>query len=519
MRLLTTAATLAALVLANVASAEPSLWLSDLFSDHAVLQRDQPIRVWGRCQPGGKVELSLADEKATATADESGKWQAELAARPAGGPYTLKVASGDEEVVAQDVLIGDVWVCSGQSNMQWRLDQSRDAELAIAAADEPMLRLMRIDTIGSQDPTEQIDTQWRVSSPKEAGSFSGVGYFFGRQLQEALGVPIGLIDNSWGGSACEAWVPPAALADEAMYGPLRKRWSEIEANSDEASLRRDYAEKLTQWREQREKALAEGRSAPGRPWINAPLFGNQRPGNLFAARVEPIRDFPITGVIWYQGESNAGRAYQYRELFPTMIGAWRDAWGQADLPFYWVQLADFKPEKPAPAPSDWAELREAQTMTLDRLENVGQALAIDLGEANDIHPKNKQSVASRLARLALADVYGSKMPARSPRLEECEFADDAAQLTLTDCEGGLRTFDGVPPQGFAIAGSDQQFHWADAKITGKNTVRLSSAEVREPVAVRYAWADNPRVNLYNSAWLPVTPFRTDDWPGVTAEQR
>ncbi len=513
------AAVLAACISIDVAYAESSLWLPELFRDHAVLQRDQPILIWGHCSPGGKVELTLGDQRREATADDSGKWKAEFPARPAGGPFELRVASGDDVVEAEDILIGDVWVCSGQSNMQWTLNQSKDGELAVAAADDPMLRLMRIETIGSQEPIERTDAKWRVSSPAEAASFSAVGYYFGRQLQDTLGVPIGLIDNSWGGSACEAWTPPSALTDEEVYGPLLERWTKTEADSDEESLRRDYAEKLTKWQAAVDEARAEGRPEPRRPWIDHPLFGNQRPGNLFAARVEPIKDFPVSGVIWYQGESNAGRAYQYRDLFPTMIGAWREAWGQPELPFYWVQLADFKAEQPKPAASDWAELREAQTMTLDRLENVGQAVAIDVGEANDIHPRDKQSVGARLARHALADVYGRKIASDSPRLVDCKFAEGAAEVKLADCAGGLRTFDGGAPKGFAIAGADKVFHWADAKIAGKDTVRVSSPEVPEPVAVRYAWGDNPTVNLYNSALLPVTPFRTDDWAGVTKDAK
>jgi sialate O-acetylesterase len=253
--------------------------------------------------------------------------------------------------------------------------------------------------------------------------------------------------------------------------------------------------------------------------------GNHRPANLYHARLEPVMPYAIRGVIWYQGESNAGRAYQYREMFPLMISSWREDWKQGDFPFYWVQLADFMAEQQEPGDSAWAELREAQTMTQDKLPNTGQAVIIDLGESSDIHPKQKLEVGRRLARLALARDYGKNVEHKSPRYESMTKQDGKIMLKFKDVGGGLRTVDGDDPKdksiarGFAIAGEDKKWHWAVAKITGKDQVEVSSKEVAKPVAARYAWADNPVCNLYSESLLPVTPFRTDDWDGVTAKAR
>ncbi|MEO0530641.1 MAG: sialate O-acetylesterase, partial [Planctomycetota bacterium] len=342
---------------------------------------------------------------------------------------------------------------------------------------------------------------------------------FGTQLQETLNVPIGLIRNAWGGSACDAWVPLDRLEGDELYGLSLARWKKAEAEFDEAALRADHQAKLDAFYAARDAAYAAGDALPARPWVANKLFHQHRPANLFNARVLPLVPFAIKGVIWYQGESNASRAYQYREMFPLMIQSWREVWGQGDFPFYWVQLADFKAEADGPESSPWAELREAQTMTLDRLPNVGEAVTIDIGEANDIHPRNKRDVGLRLARLALAKTYGKSLKAESPRFDSMDIADGVATVSFSGVGQGLKTYDGVAPTGFTIAGEDRVFHPATAEIVDKNRIAVSSPAVTEPAAVRYAWAWNPVVNLYDSAWLPVTPFRTDDWPGVTINAR
>jgi sialate O-acetylesterase len=346
-----------------------------------------------------------------------------------------------------------------------------------------------------------------------------VGYHFGRLLNQTLHVPIGLIDDAWGGSACEAWVRRDLLAADEAYKPLIERWEKIERDAPEAKAA--YAAKLAEWKSAVEKAQTEGKKPPARPQDPANLLsGNARPGNIYNGVLKPTIGYGIRGVIWYQGESNAGRAYQYRDLFPLMIKSWRDEWGIGDFSFYWVQLADFMAEKAEPAESSWAELREAQTMTLGKLPNTGEAVIIDLGEAKDIHPRNKRDVAKRLARWALARDYGFDVPFRSPTYKSMEAKGNKVILTFDHIgKSGLKTFDVAEARGFTVAGSDRKFVRAEARVVGENKVEVWSDQVSEPVAVRYAWADNPVCNLYSRDGLPATPFRTDDWPGMTADAK
>ncbi len=509
-----------AAVAATAATAEVKLPF--LFTHHMVLQRDQPAPVWGKGAPGEMVTVRFGNQEHQATADDAGKWRVTLDPLSLGKPRELTVTGSEsgEPVVVRDVLVGDVWICSGQSNMEWPVENSKDGDLDLTAANRRRIRLLHVNQMGSQEPLEDVDQAWRVANRESVKSFSAVGYYFGVQLQESLNVPIGLIRNAWGGSSAEAWAPLDELQDAEMYGPLLERWKKVESENDEAALRAEYATKLDEFYQQRDAAYAAGQPVGRAPWIDNSLFHQHRPANLYNARVLPLVPFAIKGVIWYQGESNAGRAYQYRDLFPRMITSWRKAWGQGDFPFYWVQLADFTPETAGPVKgSDWAELREAQTMTIGAVPNAGEAVIIDIGEANDIHPRNKREVGLRLARLALAETYGKKIKAASPRYESLSIDGDKATVTIADVGGGLKTFDGVAPRGFTIAGEDQVFHAATAEIVDKSKVVVHSDDVQDPVAVRYGWANNPVVNVFDSAWLPLTPFRTDDWPGVTAEAR
>ncbi|QDT69407.1 hypothetical protein MalM25_23440 [Planctomycetes bacterium MalM25] len=498
--------------------ASAAVRLPYVFTHHMVLQRDMPAPIWGTAEPGEKVTVRFDGQEHAATADASGNWRVTLDPLSPGAPRELVITSDRAEgpVVVEEVLVGDVWICSGQSNMQWALRNAKDSDLTTLTADRPEIRLLKVNQLGSPTPLDDIDQPWELCTPESVQDFSAVGYHFGVQLQESLGVPIGLIRNAWGGSACEAWTPRERLTENELFKPYLDQWRKTESQHDEAALRAEYAERLAKFYENRAVAYAARESLPRVPGLKNPLFQQHRPANLYNARVAPIAPFAIKGVIWYQGESNAGRAYAYRDLFPMMIQSWRDHWAQGDFPFYWVQLADFKKERRLGSEdSEWAELREAQTMTRDRLPNVGEAVIIDLGEANDIHPRNKRDVGLRLARLALAETYGLKIKGRSARFDRVEFADGKAVVSFRDVGGGLKTFDGVAPAGFALAGEDRVFHPAVAKVVDKAGVELSSSEVPVPVAVRYAWAFNPVVNLYDSAWLPVTPFRTDDWPGVT----
>jgi sialate O-acetylesterase len=494
--------------------------LPAIFSDHAVLQRDMPVPVWGWAEPGEEVTVSIAGQSHTATADDKGKWHVTLSALQLGEPLQL-IVEGKNRVERNDILVGEVWLCSGQSNMEWAVANSTNADLEIPVADHPRIRLVRVKGEGSQTTVEDFDGRWEPCSPQTVQGFSAVGYFFGRELQQHLDVPIGLIDNSWGGSACEAWIRRDRLEGKPIYEALMEKWNKIVSEADVAKMKADFDKNMADWEAKAAAARAAGEPEPGgRPWWPGdPRTGNQRPANLYHARLGPVLGYAIRGAIWYQGETNAGRAYQYREMFPLMIESWREDWKQGDFSFYWVQLADFLAQQWQPSDSAWAELREAQTMTQDRLPNTGQAVIIDIGEAADIHPRNKLEVGRRLARWALAKDYGHDIVCQSPRYESMNVKDGAIVVKFKDVGGGLRTIDAGELHGFAIAGEDRQWKWAEAKVTGTDEVTVSSKEVAKPVAVRYAWADNPVCNLYNTVGLPATPFRSDDWPGVTIDAR
>ncbi|MDR3636315.1 MAG: sialate O-acetylesterase [Isosphaeraceae bacterium] len=487
--------------------------LPAVFGSHMVLQRDQKDRVWGSASPGEEVAVHIGDQTKTTKAGQDGKWSVTLDPLPAGGPHTMTV-KGKNTVTFEDILVGEVWVCSGQSNMQWPVSVSVDADLEALTAKYPKIRLITVPNVGTQEPQDDFRGEWKLCTPDSVRPFSAVGYFFGRQLYETLDVPIGLINDAWGGSACEAWVRRDVLAADPKYKALLENWAAIEKGYPQAKV--DYEKKLAEWKVAVEKAKTEKKPQPPAPASPDGLMaGNARPGNIYNGVLKPTIGYGIRGAIWYQGESNAGRAYQYRDLFPLMIKSWRDEWGIGDFSFYWVQLADFMAEKAEPGESSWAELREAQTMTMDRLPKTGEAVIIDIGEGRDIHPRNKQDVAMRLARWALARDYGISVPYQSPRYKSMEKQGKSIVLTFDHAGSTLYTFDVHEPVGFTIAGSDRKFAAAKARLIAPNKVEVWSDQVPDPVAVRYAWADNPVCNLFSREGLPATPFRTDDWPGVT----
>ncbi|MBM3956004.1 MAG: sialate O-acetylesterase [Planctomycetes bacterium] len=506
------------------AAAPADVSLNNMFGDHMVLQQGIRNKVWGKADPGENVTVTLGDgskaaQTHTTTAGADGSWHVLLdAVKDYGGPHTLTV-KGKNTVTFNDVLIGEVWVCAGQSNMQWSVNASNDPDLEKAAANFPMIRLISVPQVGTQDPQWNFNGSWQACTPESVGNFSAVGYFFGRQLHQTLGVPVGLINNAWGGSAAEAWVKRDKLAGDGRYKGLMERWEKLEA--DYPAAKAEFEKKFAEWKEAAEKAKAEGKPAPQQPGNpDGQMRGNARPGNIHSGVLTPSIGYGIKGAIWYQGESNAGRAYQYRELFPFMIKSWRDEWALGDFPFYWVQLADFKAEQAAPAESDWAELREAQTMTMKALPATGEAVIIDIGEGKDIHPKNKQDVAKRLARWALAETYKKEgIVARSPLYKGMEKQASAIVLSFDHVAGGWRPFDVAEPRGFTIAGADKKFVAAKAKILPDGRIEVSADGVTDPVAVRYAWADNPVCNMFSGAGLPLTPFRTDDFPGVTVDKQ
>ena len=480
-----------------------------IFGDHMVLQRNHDNPVWGWADAGEKVTVSIGGQAHTTKADRDGDWSVTLDPLPAGGPHRLTI-KGKNTINYDDVLVGEVWICSGQSNMAWPVQNSYDGDLVALTANHAGIRLISVPQVGTQEPQKDFNAEWAHAAPDTVKDFSAVGYRFGLQLHQALGVPVGLIDNAWGGSAAEAWIQRDVLRKDKRYAELLGRWKETEATYDHAKAVADYEAKIAKW----EKDGKQG-TRPRAP--RNPLAGQHRPANIYNGVLKPTIGYGIKGAIWYQGEANAGRAYQYRHLFPLMIQHWRDEWGQGDFPFYYVQLADFRDRVSEPQEADWPELREAQTMTMDKLRHTGQAVIIDVGEGRDIHPRDKHTVANRLARWALARDYGIDVPHRSPRYKSMKVNDSKITVDFDHVgASGLYTFDTREPVGFSIAGKDQKFFWASARIVDKDTIEVWSDSVENPVAVRYAWANNPDCNVFSREGLPATPFRTDDWPGVTA---
>jgi sialate O-acetylesterase len=488
--------------------------LPAMFTDNGVLQRDIPLPVWGWAEPGEEVTVKIGDQAKTATADaKTGKWSVKLDPMKAGGPLTLTV-SGKNTITVQNVLVGEVWICSGQSNMQFAVKGVRRALEEIDAAKFPKIRLISVQLHGSPKPEDDFKGHWVECNPETVAGFSAVGYFFGRDLFQQLEVPIGLIHCSYGGSSCESWVNRTALEAEPDLKPMLKHYDKEIDEYTEAGAKEKYARQLENWQKAVAAARAAGTKLPTRPRASTdPRTNSQSPANLYNAMLRPVMPYAIRGAIWYQGETNTGRAYQYRTLFPALIKSWRAEWQEGDFPFYFVQLANYQATRPEPAESAWAELREAQSMTL-KLPATGEAVIIDIGQADNIHPTNKQDVGKRLALWAMAKTYGRELVYSGPIYKSHDVQGDKIALTFDSIGGGLLAKNEEPLKGFAIAGSDKKFVWAKARIDGEKVI-VSSPQVTSPVAVRYAWADNPDCNLYNKAGLPASPFRTDDWPGIT----
>ncbi|MDY0354274.1 MAG: sialate O-acetylesterase [Sedimentisphaerales bacterium] len=496
--------------------AQADIRLPAVLSDNMVLQGGNTTTLWGWADPNEPIEIHLSWSKAVPQiqAEEDGSWTFRMAAPDFGGPYEITL-KGKNTLTVRNILVGEVWVCSGQSNMQWTVQNSADAEQEIAAARYPKIRLFSVKHEVAETPKDDCEGRWVECSPETIPGFSAVAYFFGRRIHKDLDLPVGLINTSWGGTPAEAWTSGPALRGNPEFEPILKRYQEAVAHYPQAMVR--FRENTQKWQAAAEKAKAEGAQAPPRPYAPLGPGHPHSPSGLYNAMIAPLTPYAIRGAIWYQGESNAGRAYQYRSLFPTMIRSWWQAWGQNEFPFLFVQLANFLKVKEEPGESEWAELREAQSMTLT-LPKTGMAVIIDIGEANDIHPRNKQDVGDRLALWALARTYFKDVVYSGPLYSFMNVRGSEIVLHFEHVDGGLVAKGGEPLKGFAIAGADRKFVWAEAQIEGE-TVVVRSDKVAEPVAVRYAWADNPVCNLYNAAGLPASPFRTDGWPGITVNNK
>jgi sialate O-acetylesterase len=496
-----------------------------LFTDGAVLQRGQPVPVWGTARDGEKVTVDFAGQKASTTA-AGGKWTVNLKPLKEGGPFTMKI-SGDNTVTVNNLLVGEVWVCSGQSNMEWKFANAHNSKEEGPKADYPQIRMFTVKRKVSAKPLEEAEGSWVVCSPQTVGSFSAVGYFFARDLSRKLGVPVGMIHTAWGGTPAQAWTSLEGLENDAEL----KGYADV-AKQKLASYDADmaaYAEKMEafnqqtkEWNETVGKAHQEAlkawsqaaneakkakqpeppRPAPSSPQPKAPPSpdgGSGSPAGLFNAMLSPVIPYGIKGAIWYQGESNAKQAKQYRTLFPAMIADWRRRWKLGDFPFLFVQIAPFKDQPP--------EIREAQFLTLSKVKNTAMAVTTDVGDANDIHPKQKEPVGQRLALAARALAYGDKIEYSGPLYDAMVVRNGKAIISFKHVGSGLMAKDGEL-KGFTIAGADKNFVPAKAEIHDSQIV-VSAEAVANPRAVRYGWANVPEVNLFNQEGLPASPFRTD----------
>lgn len=487
--------------------------LPAIFSDHMVLQQNVLLPVWGWADPGEKVTVSIAGQIRTATADAAGQWNLKLGELSAASPLTLMV-TGQNTIVIQDVLVGEVWLASGQSNMGLPVNAVTNAWKEKASANFPQMRMFTVGPHPAMTPQTNCEGKWVVCAPETVGGFSAAAYFFGRELHQKLAVPVGLINSSWGGTPIEAWTSMDRMEAQPELAPVLQRWQETLHPYDEAKAQTQYVRALANWTNNAAKLKAEGKNLPPQPQkAGDPRLDPKYPANLFNGKISPLIPYAIRGAIWYQGENNAATdlAKLYAIQLTLMISDWRQRWDEGDFPFAWVQLPNFHPRTTNVVETNynnWCVVREGMLKTL-AVNNTGMAITVDVGEANNIHPKNKQAVGHRLALWALAKVYGKDIPYSGPLPAEQEIKGDQVVLAFQHADGGLVAEDG-DLKGFAIAGEDHHWVRANARIEGDRVI-VSSPEVTSPKAVRYAWAANPDGNLFNGAGLPASPFRTDNW--------
>ena len=476
------AAALALCVTLCVSSAQAEIKLPKLFGDHMVLQRETEANLWGWAAPGEEVKISLGEATATAKADDSGKWKTKIKTGAAGGPHELKF-KGTNEITLKDVYLGEVWIASGQSNMEWSVAASANPQEEANNAKHPLIRMIKVQKVPAVHPIDDIPVDpgtkkttptsgWAVCSPETVPTFSAVGYYFARHLSQELNVPVGIVNTSWGGTVCEAWTSKEALANVRSLKYMADRQVTVD---------------------------------PAKPNPN-------QPGVLYNGMLAPVIPLSIRGAIWYQGESNVGRAHEYATLFPTMIADWRARFGQGDFPFLFVQLAPYKYD----GSPKLAELWDSQLKSL-AVANVGMCVTTDITNINDIHPKNKQDVGKRLALWALANTYGQKdLVYSGPLYDSHEVEGNKIRIKFKHGTG-LKAKDDKPLTHFQIAGEDEKFVDAKATIEG-DTVVVTSEAVQKPVAVRFAWSPIAEPNLFNKAGLPASPFRTDNFKLLTQPQ-
>ena len=499
-------ALLVALTLAPLARGA-EIRMPSVFGDHMVLQRGRPVPVWGTASDVLSIEVEVAGVSARATPNAEGEWRVDLPPLAAGGPHAMRVTAGDETLVFEDVLVGEVWVCSGQSNMEWPLRDSDGGDAALAGAHDEGLRLMRVAKRSSEEREPDVSGAWSRCSASSAADFSGVAIFMGARLREALGVPVGLIQSAYGGSPAEAWTSRGTLeSHESLRGIVEdadRRWDAFVRTT------------LEPWRKEAQSKRARGEDPGTEPQGPFGWMNGYRPTGLYNAMLEPMAPFAVAGAVWYQGESNVGRHEQYRELLPAMIADWRDAFEHPEMPFGIVQLANF--EDPYPNGGSWPSLREAQMLVADADPHAGLIVTIDRGNPTDIHPRDKRAVGERLAGWALDSVYGEPSGWRGPVCTGMTIDGKTITLNFDTGGRGLTTRDGEPPNGFAIGSASGGWVWARTSRLEGDSVVLTVKWMTDAAKVRYAWGNNPDwANLCDDEGLPARPFRTDGPGGLAS---
>jgi len=502
-------------------SLQADVKLSGVFGDHMVIQQGQPIRLFGKADAGEKVTAELAGKTASATAGSDGRFRVELPAMKADGKAHTLTVKGKNTVTIKDVLLGEVWICSGQSNMEWSVRGSMNAKTEIPAAKHPQIRLFDVPGhVAGPIPLDNPRGKWRICSPGSIQNFSAVGYFFGRALQKKLKLPIGLVGTNWGGTRIEPWTPPIGFRKVPQLKDYSDNIDAMDPTTPAGKANFEkYLTSIETWLKQSRASLKAGKQLIGAP--PAMKFARPKGGatHIYNGMVNALTPLSVRGAIWYQGESNAGDGLRYEYLKEALVKGWRSTFENDSLSFYWVQLANFQGPNKNPAGGGWGPVREGQRRAL-RIPKTGMAVIIDIGAARDIHPRNKQDVGARLALWALAKDYGQDIVYSGPLYKSMKVEGDKIRITFDHVGGGLVTAkkEGLKPTEevtdakltqFAIQADDDKWHWASAKIDGK-TVVVSADGVTKPKHVRFGYQSNPvGINLYNKEGLPASPFTTD----------